>query len=97
MVFTTLVGSLGVVMPFLKLWDTKQYRPLRIAVFLSMAFSSIVPVMHLILLNGLHVTFVFFRLAAVSVTMYILGVVVCKSALTTRTKFERSVLNLYHF
>ncbi|ORY96858.1 hemolysin-III related-domain-containing protein [Syncephalastrum racemosum] len=76
MVFTTLVGSLGVVMPFLKLWDTKQYRPLRIAVFLSMAFSSIVPVMHLILLNGLHVTFVFFRLAAVSVTMYILGVVV---------------------
>ncbi|KAI7888849.1 hemolysin-III related-domain-containing protein [Mucor mucedo] len=76
MVFTTAVGSIGVFAPFLEKWDTKALRPLRIAVFVSMAVSSAVPVLHLAYLNGLKATWTFFELAAVSVFMYILGVIV---------------------
>jgi predicted membrane channel-forming protein YqfA (hemolysin III family) len=78
MVFTTAVGSIGVFAPFLEKWDTKALRPLRIAVFVSMAVSSAVPVFHLAFLNGLRATWAFFELAGVSVLMYILGVIVCK-------------------
>lgn len=78
MIFTTVVGSAGVIMPFFKLWDTKEYRMLRITVFLSMAFSSVVPVLHLITKNGFFSTMSFFQEAAISVAMYLLGVVVCK-------------------
>lgn len=78
MLFTTVVGSAGVVMPFSKMWDTKEYRSVRVSVFLSMAFSSIVPVIHLIVLNGFFSSLWFFHLAAVSVIMYLLGVFVCK-------------------
>lgn len=81
MVFTTAVGSIGVFAPFLEKWDTKALRPLRIAVFVSMAVSSAVPVFHLAYLNGLKATWAFFELAAISVFMYILGVIVCMSAL----------------
>ncbi|KAI8144154.1 hemolysin-III related-domain-containing protein [Fennellomyces sp. T-0311] len=76
MIFTVVVGSAGVIMPFFKLWDTKEYRLLRISVFLSMAFSSIVPVLHLISMNGFVATLSFFHMAGISVTMYLLGVVV---------------------
>ncbi|CAO3651703.1 unnamed protein product [Mucor fragilis] len=76
MVFTTIVGSVGVLAPFLPKWDTKALRPLRIAVFVSMAVSSAVPVFHLVYLNGFKSTWHFFELAAVSVAMYILGVIV---------------------
>ncbi|KAJ8659125.1 hypothetical protein O0I10_005164 [Lichtheimia ornata] len=76
MIFTTVVGSAGVIMPFFKLWDTKEYRMLRITVFLSMAFSSVVPVLHLITKNGFFSTMSFFQEAAISVAMYLLGVVV---------------------
>ncbi|CAO3618050.1 unnamed protein product [Cunninghamella echinulata] len=74
MVFTSLIGSVGTISPFFKCWDTKQYRPLRIAVFLTMGFSSAVPVFHLIFVNGLSASLEFFQMAAVSVLMYILGV-----------------------
>ncbi|KAI9014597.1 hemolysin-III related-domain-containing protein [Phycomyces nitens] len=74
MVFTSIVGSIGIFTPFLKCWDTREYRPLRIAVFLSMAISSSVPVFHLFLMNGFGPTWSFLKLAAVSVAMYIFGV-----------------------
>ncbi|KAG0738821.1 hypothetical protein G6F62_008790 [Rhizopus arrhizus] len=76
MMFTLLLGSIGMFAPFLKRWDTKQYRPLRIAVFVSMAVSSAVPVIHLFCLNGFKSSCEFFDLAGLSVLMYILGVVV---------------------
>ncbi|KAI8340375.1 hemolysin-III related-domain-containing protein [Choanephora cucurbitarum] len=76
MIFTTLVGSVGLFAPFLDKWDTKALRPLRIAVFISMAVSSAVPVFHLAYLNGLRATWQFFELAGVSVIMYVLGVIV---------------------
>lgn len=82
MMFTLAIGSLGMFAPFLKRWDTKEYRPLRIAVFVSMAVSSIIPVLHLIFLNGFKSTLSFFSLASLSVIMYILGVIVCKSQIT---------------
>lgn len=88
MLFTSLIGSIGIFAPFLKQWDTKEYRPLRIAVFVSMAVSSAIPVLHLIFLNGFKSTWNFFDLAALSVLMYILGVVVCKfmNHINTKTK-----------
>ncbi|KAG1178050.1 hypothetical protein G6F70_001967 [Rhizopus microsporus] len=76
MIFTLAIGSLGMFAPFLKRWDTKEYRPFRIAVFVSMAVSSIIPVLHLIFLNGFKSTLSFFSLASLSVIMYILGVIV---------------------
>ncbi|KAG0169363.1 hypothetical protein DFQ30_003710 [Apophysomyces sp. BC1015] len=76
MVFTSIVGSVGIITPFFRHWDTKPWRPIRIAVFLSMAVSSIVPVCHLVWRSGFGPTLSFLHLAAVSVTMYILGVVV---------------------
>lgn len=78
MVFTTAIGSIGIFAPFLQKWDTKALRPLRIAVFVSMAVSSALPVFHLVFLNGLRATWSFFEMAGVSVAMYILGVIVCK-------------------
>ncbi|ORZ16862.1 hemolysin-III related-domain-containing protein [Absidia repens] len=74
MMFTGLMGSVGTISPFFKCWDTKKYRPLRIAVFLAMAFSSAVPVLHLFFLNGFSASFIFFKTAGVSVLMYIFGV-----------------------
>lgn len=78
MIFTTLVGSAGIVMPFFKRWDTKAWRPVRVSVFLAMAFSSIVPVLHLVCRNGFVRSLGFFHLALISVVMYLCGVVVCK-------------------
>ncbi|CAO3625435.1 unnamed protein product [Cunninghamella blakesleeana] len=74
MIFTSMIGSVGTISPFFKCWDTKKYRPLRIAVFLAMGFSSAVPVFHLIFIKGLAASLEFFEMAAVSVLMYILGV-----------------------
>ncbi|CAO3576269.1 unnamed protein product [Absidia cylindrospora] len=74
MVFTGLMGSVGTISPFFKCWDTKKYRPLRIAVFVAMAVSSAVPVLHLFRLNGFAASFKFFEMASVSVLMYICGV-----------------------
>lgn len=93
MIFTTVVGSAGVIMPFFKLWDTKEYRWLRITVFLSMAFSSGVPVLHLVTKNGFFSTMSFFQEAAISVAMYLLGVVVCKcsSSLGVRVVVREAV------
>lgn len=78
MLFTTAIGSIGVFAPFLEKWDTKALRPLRIAVFVSMAVSSALPVFHLGYLNGLKATWQFFEIAGISVLMYVLGVIVCK-------------------
>ncbi|KAI8098569.1 hemolysin-III related-domain-containing protein [Halteromyces radiatus] len=74
MVFTGLMGSVGTISPFFKCWDTKKYRPLRIAVFVAMAVSSAVPVIHLIRLNGLSASIEFFQMATISVLMYSMGV-----------------------
>ncbi|KAI7873033.1 hemolysin-III related-domain-containing protein [Spinellus fusiger] len=76
MIFTSIVGSLGIFTPFLKCWDTREWRPFRIAVFLSIAISSCVPVFHLFLINGFSATWDFLETAAVSVAMYIFGVLI---------------------
>ncbi|KAI9312945.1 hemolysin-III related-domain-containing protein [Dichotomocladium elegans] len=74
MIFTAIVSSFGVVLPFSKRWDTLAFRPIRISVFLSLAFSSIVPVLHLVFVNGLKDTWKFLEYAMISVSMYLLGV-----------------------
>ncbi|KAI7902826.1 hemolysin-III related-domain-containing protein [Cokeromyces recurvatus] len=76
MLFTAAIGAIGVLAPFLKRWDTKEFRPFRIVVFVSMAVSSALPVFHLVYLNGFMRTWYFFELAAISVAMYSLGVIV---------------------
>lgn len=74
MIFTGVVSSFGFVLPFFKVWDTKEFRPIRITFFLSLAFSSIVPVLHLVWLHGIAKTYQFMEPAAISVGMYLLGV-----------------------
>ncbi|GAB5589200.1 inc metabolism membrane protein [Umbelopsis nana] len=78
MLFTALVGSTGVIMPMFPFWDTKRFRPVRIGVFLLMAFSSAVPVVHITFLNGFANTWDFLRPVWYSVAMYLLGVAICK-------------------
>ncbi|KAI9314484.1 hemolysin-III related-domain-containing protein [Dichotomocladium elegans] len=75
MIFTGIVSSFGVILPFNPRWDTKAFRPIRISVFLALAFSSVVPVVHLIILNGFWPTIKFLQWLLVSVSMYLLGVI----------------------
>lgn len=97
MIFTTAVGSIGVFAPFLEKWDTKALRPLRIAVFVSMAVSSAVPVFHLAVLNGPKATWDFFQVASISVFMYILGVIVCKYTLIVVYCFRFIFIFFFYF
>lgn len=76
MIFSCLIGSIGVILPFFKFFDTKRYRPLRIGLFVAMAFSSIVPLLHLMTIKGAVDTFLFLKPALISALMYICGVTV---------------------
>ncbi|KAI9469806.1 MAG: hemolysin-III related-domain-containing protein [Benjaminiella poitrasii] len=76
MIFSCLIGSIGVILPFFKFFDTKRYRPLRIGLFVAMAFSSIVPLLHLSTLKGLVVTLSFLKPALVGCMMYTCGVII---------------------
>ncbi|KAH8555696.1 hemolysin-III related-domain-containing protein [Umbelopsis sp. PMI_123] len=76
MLFTALVGSTGIVMPMFHFWDTKPFRPVRIGVFLLMAFSSAVPVVHITFLNGFGNTWDFLKPVWYSVAMYLFGVAI---------------------
>lgn len=78
MVFTAFVSSFGVITPFFKFWDTREFRPFRIAIFLALAFSSVVPVLHLVKLQGFWKTWDFLFPAMISVCQYLLGVLFCK-------------------
>ncbi|KAG1138169.1 hypothetical protein G6F37_010862 [Rhizopus arrhizus] len=76
MIFSSLIGSIGVILPFFRFFDTKRYRPLRIGLFVAMAFSSIVPLLHLVTVNGLVDSFEFLKPALMGCVMYICGVTV---------------------
>ncbi|KAI9270840.1 hemolysin-III related-domain-containing protein [Sporodiniella umbellata] len=76
MIFSSLIGSIGVILPFFRFFDTKRYRPLRIGLFVVMAFSSVVPVLHLITVKGLIHSFDFLKPALLGGMMYVCGVTV---------------------
>lgn len=76
MIFSCLIGSIGVILPFFRFFDTKRYRPLRIGLFVAMAFSSIVPLLHLITVKGFMDSFEFLKPAFFGSMMYICGVTV---------------------
>ncbi|KAI8969297.1 hemolysin-III related-domain-containing protein [Mycotypha africana] len=76
MIFSGLIGSIGIILPFFRFFDTKRYRPLRIGLFVAMAFSSVVPLLHLMTVKGVLVTAAFLKPALVSALMYICGVVI---------------------
>jgi adiponectin receptor len=76
MIFSSLIGSIGVILPFFRFFDTKRYRPLRIGLFVAMAFSSIVPLLHLVTVKGLVDSFEFLKPALMGCVMYICGVTV---------------------
>ncbi|KAI9263942.1 hemolysin-III related-domain-containing protein [Helicostylum pulchrum] len=75
-IFSCLIGSIGVILPFFKFFDTKRYRPLRIGLFVAMAFSSIVPLVHMASLKGAMVTLAFLKPLLIGAAMYICGVTV---------------------
>ncbi|KAI9281047.1 hemolysin-III related-domain-containing protein [Sporodiniella umbellata] len=76
MVFSSLIGSIGVILPFFRFFDTKRYRPLRIGLFVAMAFSSIVPLLHLATVKGLADSFEFLKPALMGIAMYVCGVTI---------------------
>jgi predicted membrane channel-forming protein YqfA (hemolysin III family) len=88
MLFTALVGSTGVILPMFPFWDTKAFRPVRIGVFLLMAFSSAVPVVHITFLNGAANTWEFMKPVWYSVAMYILGVAICKFGAQPNVRYD---------
>lgn len=75
-IFSCLIGSIGVILPFFRFFDTKRYRPLRIGLFVAMAFSSIVPLLHMATIKGLSDTLVFLKPALLGASMYVCGVTV---------------------
>lgn len=76
MIFSSLIGSIGVILPFFRFFDTKRYRPLRIGLFVAMAFSSIVPLLHLATVKGLIDSIEFLKPALKGIAMYICGVTI---------------------
>ncbi|KAG2199345.1 hypothetical protein INT46_001659 [Mucor plumbeus] len=76
MLFSCLIGSIGVILPFFRFFDTKRYRPLRIGLFVAMAFSSVVPLLHLTTVKGTIATGTFLKPALLGALMYICGVIV---------------------
>jgi adiponectin receptor len=75
-IFSCLIGSIGVILPFFKFFDTKRYRPLRIGLFVAMAVSSVVPLLHLTTVKGAVETGVFLKPALIGALMYVCGVTV---------------------
>jgi adiponectin receptor len=76
MMFSLLIGTIGTVLPFFPFFDTKRYRPLRIGLFVTMGFSSIVPLLHLISMKGFLETVWFLKPALYGGLMYCAGVTV---------------------
>ncbi|KAI8098179.1 hemolysin-III related-domain-containing protein [Gilbertella persicaria] len=76
MIFSCLIGSIGVILPFFRFFDTRRYRPLRIGLFVAMAFSSVVPLLHMTTVKGTTNTAVFLKPALLGAVMYICGVTV---------------------
>ncbi|CEG67218.1 hypothetical protein RMATCC62417_03680 [Rhizopus microsporus] len=76
MIFSCLIGSIGVILPFFRFFDTKRYRPLRIGLFVAMAFSSIVPLLHMITAKGWTESFEFLKPALLGSLMYLCGVTI---------------------
>lgn len=76
MLFSLLIGTIGTVLPFFPFFDTKRYRPLRIGLFVTMGFSSIVPLLHLISMKGFLETVWFLKPALYGGLMYCAGVTV---------------------
>jgi predicted membrane channel-forming protein YqfA (hemolysin III family) len=60
----------------------------RIGVFLLMAFSSAVPVVHITFLNGAANTWEFMKPVWYSVAMYILGVAICKFGAQPNVRYD---------
>ncbi|KAI8988881.1 hemolysin-III related-domain-containing protein [Pilobolus umbonatus] len=76
MLFSSLIGSIGVILPFFKFFDTKRYRPLRIGLFVAMAFSSVIPLLHLTSLKGAMATMAYLKPSFLGALMYACGVTV---------------------
>lgn len=75
-IFSCLIGSIGVILPFFRFFDTRRYRPLRIGLFVAMAFSSVVPLLHMTTVKGAANTAVFLKPALLGSAMYVCGVTV---------------------
>ncbi|KAI1321144.1 hypothetical protein EDD11_007710, partial [Mortierella claussenii] len=71
---TALFGVAGVVIPWLSWFDQKETRWLRITFFLSMAASALLPVFHLMLIQGAGVTLEWIFPLLKSMGSYLLGV-----------------------
>jgi len=69
------MGIVGITIPFFSWFSHEGYRNFRISIFISMAFTSIIPVCHAIILRGWIPTWNFFYPEAMSNLTYLVGVV----------------------
>jgi adiponectin receptor len=76
MTATTLLGVLGMLIPWQEWFDKPEYRNLKVAFFLGIAASGIFPVLHLMVLRGVPSTFLFYAPVIKSLGGYLAGVVV---------------------
>lgn len=74
--FNCALGFIGIILPFFRFFDTKRYRPLRIFLFVAMAVSSIIPLLHLASVKGVIPTLGFLKLALLGALMYVFGVII---------------------
>ncbi|KAF9337222.1 hypothetical protein BG006_005794 [Podila minutissima] len=73
---TAMFGVAGVVIPWLSWFDQKETRWLRITFFISMAASALLPVFHLIMIQGVGPTLEWITPLLKSMGSYLLGVFV---------------------
>ncbi|KAK9723072.1 inc metabolism membrane protein [Basidiobolus ranarum] len=70
---TVTLGVTGVIIPWFRWFDEKDYRIVRIMIFLLMGATGIVPFIHLVMLNGWADTSIFIYKFGQSLSFYALG------------------------
>ncbi|EGG03231.1 uncharacterized protein MELLADRAFT_44573 [Melampsora larici-populina 98AG31] len=71
--FTTIMGIIGMILPFQPFFDRPESKYIRIIFFVSMASSALIPQAHMAYLYGLQETVEFYKPAMPSIFSYLAG------------------------
>lgn len=72
---TTLIGLVGIIMPWYDWFDRRENRSTRILFYLGLSISGVFPLVHLVVERGPVSTFFFIRPLFKSIASYIVGVI----------------------
>ncbi|GAA5965201.1 hypothetical protein JCM21900_004897 [Sporobolomyces salmonicolor] len=73
MVFSSIIGITGMIVPWSAWFNQRQYKTYRIAFFVALAASAVAPIAHRSILHGFGDTFGFYSPAVPSVAAYLVG------------------------